>query len=175
MLFDLIFFFFFFLMIHFWVRCQGLGRRRLYFFLDWMNLKEPAEFLEIIHFSLCLRVSFKNRAVCCGDSRVLPWRAVRLATGLWALWFLARELLKLVVTGCQLLLWEELPGFPGCCANCLAVHCSDRAPLQPPRLCCHALPKQLCSTTGAIPGVHACRVPTPWHNFLSFLLSLDPL
>lgn len=42
-----------------------------------MTLKEPAEFLELIHFSLCLRVSFKNRAVCCSDSRVLPWSVVR--------------------------------------------------------------------------------------------------
>lgn len=64
-------------MIHFWVRCQRLRKRSLFFSLDWMTLKEPAEFLVLIHFTLCLRVSFKNRAVCCSDSRVLPWRAVR--------------------------------------------------------------------------------------------------
>lgn len=91
MLFVLIFFFF--LMIHSWVRCQGLRKRTLYFSLDWMTLKELAELLVLIHFSLCLRVSFKNKTAVTSECCHGVWWD--LTTGLWALWFLAREMLKI--------------------------------------------------------------------------------
>lgn len=45
--------FFFFLMIHFWVRCQGLGRRRLYFF-PWLNESQGTSWIPGDHsFPLC--------------------------------------------------------------------------------------------------------------------------
>lgn len=157
---------------------SGSRKKEVIFFLDWMKPEEPAEFLELIHFSLCLRVPFKElgAAVTPEGCREMQWD---LVAGLWAPWFMARELPNFVVTWvpatCTHTFREIYQGFQGavqtaCVGTTQAVH-----PCSPPWLSCTGCPYQLCSTTGTIPGGHTCWVLNSWYNLLSCPLSLDAL
>lgn len=155
---------------------SGSKKKDIFPLTEWLSRNQPNSWCSFIFLcawgcvlrgELCAAVTPE----CCHG---VLWD---LVTGLRALWFLARELLKLVVTGCQLLLWEELPGFPGCHANCLALHCSVRVPLQSS----HSCPATDCPSSSAAPpeqcqlSMSLCRVLISGCNFLSFLFSLDPL
>lgn len=133
-----------------------------------MTLKELAEFLVLIHFSLCLRVFFKNKAA--SDFRVLAWSAMRPDHRAVSTMVLGQRDAKIgghqvpapslrrTARGFRVL--YKLPGFAPLSQG------SPAAPMAFP------VPKQLCSTTRVIPDVHICLLSPDLLAQFPFILVL---